>query len=643
MTGPGSSLEGTVFGPWRLLRRTGGGGLGEVYLAEPVEPVEPAQPVEPVEPGEPAGAAPAESAPNGPGGSARHPRQVALKIMRPPAGDALTGRVIAGVERARALRAPHVIPLYGVTRQNDQAAVAMAWAPGGSLAESLARRGAGGQPVIPLPMRPAVVARLITQVGRALAATHAAGLPHGDVKPSNIFIRRSSRGAMIAALSDYGQGEMVAIAVQLAGSGSPMAREPWVQEQLLFTAPERLAGGAADAASDQYALAATAYYLLTGRPPFTGDAAALLTAIPSASLTEPSALLPEAPAGLDDVLSRALARDPSSRFESVEAFAVALERTLATAPGASRVTSEFSRLGGQSTPGAPRPTGRPAPSRVSRRAEPVTSRDLPKEPPAALWRGLALATAAAALIAIVTCGVSLVALNSAGVHPRALLGAFKGPDSQATQIATAPVSSEAASADQELKVVVAQAPTFHDSLKVNANGWAISGGARTFGGSGLEMVNHSTTDPEFADAPDTPPGPDYAGQVTMRFKNGESGDLAGMRFYVTDNGDGTQAYYAFMLAPNGQYYLWYYQDGLHFLAGGYASQIAAGVGGTNTLAFVTHSARGVVTLYVNGSFVADVTLQAGGPAGGGAGLIVLTNGLDVVFSDFALYPAPQGQ
>ncbi len=624
VTGPGTGLEGTQFGAWRLLRLIGSGGVGEVYLAGR------------------AGAEPAPGAsgsgPDDPQGGARGSRQVAIKIMRPPASDPLTRAVLSDTERAQALGAPHVIPLYGAVQQGERAGVVMAWAPGGSLADALARRGAGGQPVIPLPMRPAVVARLVTQASRALDSLHAAGIAHGDIKPSNIFVRRSSRGGLLVAISDFGQGGVVDLATRLIASDSPIAREPWVQERLLFTAPERLTGAPPLPASDQYSLAAVAYYLLTGRAPVVGDARALLARIGADAPVEPSALLPDAPAGLDAVLLRALAKDPARRFESVEAFARALGPLLASAEGATGVTREFSRLSGQRVTEAPAAE----PAGALRRGVPVSSINLPSEPPTALWRALALATAAAALIALVTCGVSLFALNNAGIHPRTLLASFEGPNAVATQRSVAaPLSTQAVEANQQLRAVVAQTPIFTDSLASNRHNWQVSGGQMTFPGGGMALINQSVAQPALADAPMRLSQPDYAGQVTMSFRSGEAGDLAGIRFLVTDTGAGRQEYYAYFLAPNGEYYFWYYSGAWRFLAGGYANPIKPGVGVANTLGFITHTGQGTVTLYANGSYVTTVPLEAGGPNGGGAGLIVLNNGVEVVFSNFTLYPAPR--
>ncbi|HEY7848594.1 MAG TPA: serine/threonine-protein kinase, partial [Ktedonobacterales bacterium] len=372
MTGPG--LEGTTLGPYQLLRRLGGAGLGEVYLAERVASEQASSASQPIEQASP-------------------PPQIAIKVLRPGADDPLTQQVLAQCERVAALRERHIIPLYGIASQGALLGVLMAWAPGGSLADTIARGTS-----LALPLAPGVVARLATQIGHALASAHANGVAHGDLKPSNIFVRTSPRGSPIAIVSDFGQGGMTTLAAQLIANGSPSAQEEWAQRQLLFAAPEQVSG-AAIPASDQYALAALVYYLLTGRPPLLGSGEALLSQLASAEPPPVTRLNPDAPASVDAVLARALARQPERRFPSVEAFVRALNGTLAEAqPGvAAGVTGEFARLGR-------RATNAPAPSSARGADEAVA---LPADPPASLWRPLALATLAALLIAALTCAVSV--------------------------------------------------------------------------------------------------------------------------------------------------------------------------------------------------------------------------------------------
>jgi hypothetical protein len=298
------------------------------------------------------------------------------------------------------------------------------------------------------------------------------------------------------------------------------------------------------------------------------------------------------------------------------------------------VTQEFSRLSGQRTTNQPNAS----PDLERRRVDSTSG--LPHEPPTALWRGLALATAAAALIAIITCGVSLVALNSAGVRPRSILASFQGPNAVATEKSVeSPLSQTAVTADQQLKTIVKQQPLFSDPLTTNSHNWQARGGALSFGAGGLDLINQNATQPAVANAPMSLSQGDYAGQVTIRFKSGDAGDLAGIRFFVTTSSSGAEEYYAFLLAPNGEYYLQYYQDGWHYLAGGYADPIKAGADVDNTLSFVTHTTQGVVTIYINGEYITSAPLQAGGPVSGDAGLIVLSHGFEAIYSNFSIYRA----
>lgn len=613
MTGPGTGqIEGTTFGPYRLTRRLGGGGLGEVYL------------------GVQDGAA-EMSAPDAT--QVGTPQMAAIKLMRPPEGDPLTQGVLDQVERVAALRQPHVIPLYGAAIRQGRVGVVMAYAPGGSLADTLTRDGGHA---LPLPLPAPVVGRLIAQLARALAAAHAAGIAHGDVKPSNIFVRTSSRGAPVASLSDFGQGGMSALAARIIGSGSPLGREEWAQRQLLFAAPEQLRGELTPA-TDQYALAAVAYYLLTGRPPLLGAGEALLTRVATEEPLPVSALDPHAPERLDDIFARALAKSPEQRFPSVEVFARTLVAALSLAPIVPQgVTSAFARLGGASaSTGA---EGTPPEWAPGGSAE---MGGLPDETSAMPWRPLALATAAALIIAMVTCALSVFALNGATAPVRTTLAGFQGPNAAPT----APLSRDLSRTPQgqaavaSLRAFTAGQPLFADPLSSNAHGWAQNGGTIYFGHDHQLHLNNQSGDTVMADAPTPPPPGDYVAQVTMRFAQGSGGDVAGMRFFVTDMGNGAQEYYAFFLSPEGEYYLWYYRGSWTFLAGGYAPEIHQGVGATNTLAVIALGDVRKAKLFVNGAYVGSATLDSSGPVNGGAGLIVLNHGVEAVYSSFALYSA----
>jgi hypothetical protein len=154
----------------------------------------------------------------------------------------------------------------------------------------------------------------------------------------------------------------------------------------------------------------------------------------------------------------------------------------------------------------------------------------------------------------------------------------------------------------------------------------------------LHLVNTITTNPITADAPTAAPKGDYAEQVTMTITSGVGGDLAGMRFFVNGVGD-ARTYYAFFVSPDGQFYLWYYNNSWSFISGGFASHMRRGDGATNTITVIAQGTTRQALLFVNGAYVGAATLIQGGPVSGGAGVIVLNHGVEATYTNFALYPA----
>ncbi|MCK0438351.1 serine/threonine protein kinase [Gordonia alkaliphila] len=172
------------------------------------------------------------------------------------------------------------------------------------------------------PLDPMTVGRTITEIASALdeAATH--GLVHRDVKPANILIDQHDR----ALLTDFGIAHLTAEANELTGTGMTIGT-------VTYASPEQLLGQPVDARADQYSLAATAYTLLTGTPPFTStNAASLIMAHIQQPPPRASTIAPALSPDVDTVLATALAKNPADRYPDSRTFATALTAALNTTP-----------------------------------------------------------------------------------------------------------------------------------------------------------------------------------------------------------------------------------------------------------------------------------------------------------------------
>lgn len=170
---------------------------------------------------------------------------------------------------------------------------------------------------------------LIGQAGDALAIAQAAGLAHGNLKPSNlrlepVYTAQSDASGYRLKLSDFGFSGVEAIQ---QSAGASRAR---VSEALAYTlAPEHFRGDEPDARSDVYALGAIMYHAATGRPPFSaGTFEAALRQRVYEPLTPPNTLQPALPAELSAALEAALKLEPAGRFGDAQALAAALRRAL---------------------------------------------------------------------------------------------------------------------------------------------------------------------------------------------------------------------------------------------------------------------------------------------------------------------------
>jgi serine/threonine protein kinase len=199
---------------------------------------------------------------------------------------------------------PHIVRVLDFGMQGNVPFLIMAYAPGGSL-RTMHPRGSR----LSLPQ----IAAYINQVASALQYLHDQRLIHRDVKPENMLVNQSGK----VALSDFG------IAV-VAHSTRSLGQKADVGGTGVYMAPEQFQGKPRTA-SDQYALGIVAYEWLVGVPPFRGNIAELAhqhVSLPPRPLHEQMSISSE----VEEVVLKALAKDPKDRFACVQDFAVALEQ-----------------------------------------------------------------------------------------------------------------------------------------------------------------------------------------------------------------------------------------------------------------------------------------------------------------------------
>ncbi len=277
-------FESRNLGRYKLLRRIGAGGMGEVWLAH----------------------------------HAALKRDVAIKVLRADAGgdasEAVT-RFEREVHATTQLAHPNTVRIFDYGASDDGLRYyAMELLEGENVADLVARAGA-------LP--PSRAIRLATQAARALGEAHALGIVHRDVKPENLFVAVAGGEIDFIKVLDFGIAKLRPQygEEKLTSTGTVVGTPAWL-------APETIRGDAIDAAADVYALGAVLYLMLAGRPPFEGASA---MAVVSAHLGErpvsPSEKKGSAlPADLEAVVLRCLEKDPAARYRSARELADALDR-----------------------------------------------------------------------------------------------------------------------------------------------------------------------------------------------------------------------------------------------------------------------------------------------------------------------------
>ncbi|MFN2519415.1 MAG: serine/threonine-protein kinase [Candidatus Limnocylindria bacterium] len=245
-------------------------------------------------------------------------REVAIKLLDPrAASDTSLRRLFVKEARALAqLSHPNIVAVHDVGEVDGLPFIVMEHITGRSLKEHIQHEG-------PLPVAEAV--HLAIEIATGLDFAHSRGIIHADLKPSNVLLDEDGQ----AKICDFGIARSVEEGEE---SGQLFATAQYV-------APERVEGKKASTATDVYGLGLVLYEMLVGKPPFTSSySSVLLRDHVVRQPVPPSHLRPSLPRDLDQIVLRALAKDPALRYARAADMAAELERfedtgsTLAVAP-----------------------------------------------------------------------------------------------------------------------------------------------------------------------------------------------------------------------------------------------------------------------------------------------------------------------
>jgi hypothetical protein len=273
-------------GRYRLERRIGEGGMGEVWVAW----------------------------------DEQLRRDVALKILRPEAGTqaAAVARFEREIMATAALSHPNTVRIFdhGVT-DDGLWYYAMELLSGVDLYELVASDG---------PLSPGRAIHLARQAAGALAEAHRRGIVHRDLKPENVFVAELGGEPDFVKVLDFGIVRMTqSDEVRLTGTG-------WVAGTPAYVSPEVAAGGDAGPPADVYGLGGVLYFALTGTPPFDAESSVALLRLHVSAVPEPPSKRRgrPLPPGLEETILRCLAKRPEDRFADAGELARALDTCAAS-------------------------------------------------------------------------------------------------------------------------------------------------------------------------------------------------------------------------------------------------------------------------------------------------------------------------
>jgi len=240
-------------------------------------------------------------------------RHVALKVMRAD----LVGssdheqRFLQEARAVASLIHPNIVQVYDVGKFESIHYIAQEYVPGSNLFSYVQRRGA-------LPLAESL--SILWQTAAALQKAASIGLVHRDIKPDNLLLTPDGE----VKVADFGLARARGQSLNLTAVGVTLGSP-------LYMSPEQIQGLAVDSRSDLYSLGATAYHMLTGRPPFSGETAlALAMQHLQAEPPKLEQLRPDLPTELVAIVHRLMAKNADDRFASAAELSRALKGVVET-------------------------------------------------------------------------------------------------------------------------------------------------------------------------------------------------------------------------------------------------------------------------------------------------------------------------